>query len=339
MKKFILNFSAFISFFLIILSLGILIVNSIINHKGNFKIKKDSKYIVLGHSHPECAFNDSLISDFSNFGKSGESYFYTYFKMKKILEQNENLKTIFIEFSNNQIEIEMDKWIWNDEFITNRYPIFSPFMDLKDNWMLLNNNPSGFIKSLSLSLKHNFSNIAENDFEYTNNIGGYLYLKRDRTDSLIACQKKMPLKKLSSNNLSYQNLEYLDKIIKYCKERNVKIYLIRSPLNHNYKGFTNERDFQNLLSSKYSDIEFLDFSRFPLKNSEFGDLEHLNYRGARKFSTWFNKLVEQGLLNQLKKQQTIDKKIMSISTIHLLNRLNSRHHQGNHESKNTNKGE
>jgi hypothetical protein len=60
---------------------------------------------------------------------------------------------------------------------------------------------------------------------------------------------------------------------------------------------------------------FLDFADFPILNSEFGDLEHLNYRGAAKFSIWFNKLIESGLLQEPNKQLLINKNSTSeIST-------------------------
>ena len=59
----------------------LLISNHFINKNADFKLDKKTYHIVLGNSQPECAFNDSLISNFKNLAKSGESYFYN----KKVL--------------------------------------------------------------------------------------------------------------------------------------------------------------------------------------------------------------------------------------------------------------
>ena len=71
---------------------------------NDFRIKLNTHYIVLGHSHAECAYNDQLIENFENFSQSGESYFYTLPKIKEIVRKNPQVKTVFLEFTNNQIE-------------------------------------------------------------------------------------------------------------------------------------------------------------------------------------------------------------------------------------------
>ena len=84
----------------------------IIKNSANFKLKPQTKYLVLGHSHPECAFNDSLINNLKNLAQTGESYYYTYFKTIKVLEQNPSIEIVFVEFTNNQIYELMNNWIW-----------------------------------------------------------------------------------------------------------------------------------------------------------------------------------------------------------------------------------
>ena len=104
----------------------------VVNKNSDFKLNKSTKYLVLGHSHPECAFNDSLIENFKNISQSGESYYYTYFKAKKIIEQNPSIETVFIEFTNNQINESMNSWIWKEKYMNYRYPRYSPFMNFTD---------------------------------------------------------------------------------------------------------------------------------------------------------------------------------------------------------------
>ena len=79
-----------------------------------------------------------------------------------------------------------------------------------------------------------------------------------------------------------------------------------------YDGRDNEKIFQSILKSNFSGIEFLDFKDFPLSNSEYGDLEHLNYRGANKFSPFFDRLLKGGLLEKSDKQGFINSEMAKI---------------------------
>src|SRR5690554_8088243 len=95
-------------FYFAVLILGLIVlINaslSFIERKySDFKLDEHPKYIVVGHSHPECAFNDSLIPELKNISHSGESYFYSYFKTKQVVQQNTSIEVVFIEFTNNQI--------------------------------------------------------------------------------------------------------------------------------------------------------------------------------------------------------------------------------------------
>ena len=58
-------------------------------------------------------------------------------------------------------------------------------------------------------------------------------------------------------------------------------------------------------NEKFENIEFLDFNDFPLKNNEFGDFGHLNYKGAEKFSLWFNGLLDKELLLKSNKNEFV----------------------------------
>ena len=111
---------------------------------------------------------------------------------------------------------------------------------------------------------------------------------------------------------SVYSLYYLEKIIKLCKDNNINVFLIRSPYHHKSPIIQNEYNLQMLKNLKFIDIEFLDFKDFPLKNSEFGDLNHLNYKGAIIFSKWFNAILKNGLLERVNKKQMIEMEINNL---------------------------
>src|SRR5690242_3872536 len=103
MKKFVaLTFT--LAFICAVLALTInIVLDRLINNPEYFALPQDKSYIILGHSQPACSFDDTLINGFLNMATPMEGYFYTYYKTKKILECNNHVKGVFIEFSSNQI--------------------------------------------------------------------------------------------------------------------------------------------------------------------------------------------------------------------------------------------
>lgn len=304
MKRFVIHSSIFLFLSIIILITSTLLINNSLNKKAVFKIDSQVNYIVLGHSHPECAFNDDLISGVANFAESGESYFYTYFKTRKILEQNKYVKTVFIEFTNDQLNSHKDDWIWTDEFLSNKYTKYAPFINLEAHELLISNNTSGFINNLAIGFNKNLSSILQSKLDYTQRIGGYHFLDKQINDSVYKKTLKTKDRNIKSR-LPLNNIEYLSKLVSYCIAHGKNVYLIRSPLHQKNLDLKNEKVFQEVLKDKFNNIEFLDFVNFPLSDFEFADLEHLNFKGAEKFSLWFNRLLETGLLEQLNKQAFI----------------------------------
>jgi len=311
MKKFIIRFIAYFSIVAIVFFTVLYGSNSYLANKASFNIDESIKYIVLGHSHSECALNDSLINNFKNFSASGESYFYTFNKAKKLLKQNKNLDVIFIELSNNQIIKKNNKWIWGNEYLSERYHKYAPFMSGNDHLLLFKNNYRGFVNSLSISINDNFKRIYKSDYNYSENIGGYLYLERNKMDSLVVAYEQGVNKEIEINDeLSLANIAYLRNLIDLCIENDKKVFLIRSPQHKYLASLKNEAIFMKLKDSLFSDIEFLDFNNFNLSNSEFGDFGHLNYKGAKKFSKWFNKLLADDLLNKKDKKEFVRLKLL-----------------------------
>jgi hypothetical protein len=74
-----------------------------------------------------------------------------------------------------------------------------------------------------------------------------------------------------------------------------------------------ERQYQNLLKTKYSDQVLLDFKDFPINNNEFADKEHLNQKGAVKFTNFLNSMIQKGLLLNSDKQQFINAQIQQLN--------------------------
>jgi len=228
-----------------------------------------------------------------------------------VLEQNRNIELVFIEFSNNQIIGEMDTWTWGER-VSSRYNTFTPFMSLKDHALIFNNNSYVFFNNLSISTKTGLENLITENLDYSSKIGWYSSLRQNKVDSILA-QLPTENQKLSfSTDLSFTNIKYLKKLINYCQDKGKRVFLIRSPLHKKYPLLANELVYKSVLNSEFNNLEYLDFSKFPLSDSEFGDLQHVNYRGAARFSSWFDQLLKDGLISKKDKQEFINERIKVI---------------------------
>jgi len=325
MKRFIIKLS-FFSLSLIIPILLVVFGEFIIKNSEKFwKIPDDKDYIVLGHSHPECAFNDSLIQNLVNFGLSGEAYLYTYIKLKKLIESNEQLKTIFIECGTNNFLEVMERWTWDKEHLNYNLPRYFTLIDKSEIQLLRNKNCNPFLsvtlKSYIKGIGHSYFNLIFNEnsvISKKRRYGGYLYLVRNEIDSLVIVAQKSKINGNSNDvetKVSESNIIYFKKIQKLCKQNNITAYLIRTPVHKMYYNQQEEETYKSILKNEFSNSAFLDFKEFPLTNEEFGDFGHLNYKGAITFSKWFSELLCKGLLLTEKKQEFIDEEILKFSMI------------------------
>jgi len=127
---------------------GILIVYKIIDKGNHYKINSNIENLILGHSHTMSSFNDTIIKKTLNLSDNGENYFYTFIKLKKILDSNKNIKNVFISFTNNQINRSYDSTtIWSKKYINYRYPKYAANFSVNEFYVLLRNNPITILKA------------------------------------------------------------------------------------------------------------------------------------------------------------------------------------------------
>lgn len=322
MKKFARQVLTFILLFIIIIFSSLLFNYTLLNKSNYFKFPKNINTIVLGNSHPESAYNDSLIPNFKNLGVSGEAYFYTYLKTKKIISENNQISTVFIEFGPGDIDTIRNSWTWGDDYISVRLAKHSPLLEYPDLRFLWQKNSSAilrfFPKTFMLRTGQNiFVILIKNQTILSNNMfGGYLSLKRKITDSLLKTPEWSPeiLNENNNHTFSKTNIKYLSKIINYCNQKGVHVVLIRTPVHKAYKtrNAFSEKKFKNILNTYYPQTAFLDFLDFPLTNEQFADYGHLNYKGANPYSIFFARLLKKDLLKKENKQAFIDSEISKL---------------------------
>lgn len=299
MKKFLTNCILFFVVTLIMLGLFMLVWNKIINEKSNFSIGDGKTILILGNSHAECALDDGLIDNSINLANSAESYFYTYLKLRRILKKNNNIKQVFLEFDYGAFSSDSDRWLWSSGKY-NRYSTLISLDDIKNLFLI---HPVDTVKMiamegfLSVGIKGN--SIAK--------WGGYLHLERDKLSESIERVGGVRKNVDYIEYISPINLRYLQKIVDICEENNARLIFIRNPIHSVAK--IHDKTLEEIKIKHFKDIDFIDLASFSLKNDEYGDISHLNHRGAKTFSLFFNKLLNEGLLTATDKQEFVNQEM------------------------------
>lgn len=291
MQNFIKKASIFFSTFSVAVFFVFYTENTIIQKQAQFAISPTDSSIIIGHSVPECAYDDSYIPGFKNIAQSGESYFYTLPKLEKTLTQNPHVKDVYIEFTNNQLNENINEWIWSDKYMTYRYPTYAPFLSFQEHLLLLEKNPNSFFKSVSIALKHNISTILHNDYNYIKKTGGYKALHTSIVDSLLNQQSQTEVDSIPIN-ISEYSLHYLKELVAIVHSHNRNVYFLRSPQHSESHCRYNDKIYNEILEKHFSNITWFDFINFPLDNTDYADLEHLNKSGAEKFSKHFASIIK-----------------------------------------------
>lgn len=294
MKRFLTRLVYFLLPFLI----GVVLVDVFLKNQmltpSKFKLKEGISAIIIGHSQTECGLNDSLISNTQNLSFGGEAYIYNYHKLKKLVEVNPQLQKVYVSFSNNQVGANISKWVYGDEKLTHYFPKYNYLMEVEDYTAIAEENPKGILISEVKSIVNNAKSVLKREKTVfkDRNWGGYLSLNKQKLDSLIKANHIVKLKKEISKTESQINLYYLDKIVAFCKEKQLKLVFVRTPMHPSLFAVQNEALFQRIRKAKYNDIPFLDFHNFKLDNNEFADFDHLNKDGAIRLSKAFDQQVQ-----------------------------------------------
>ena len=295
MKSFLLK----VILFLIItvsLAAGLIVLSdfAVRNRESKLlKVKDDVNVIFAGDSYVECAVNDRLIAHTINIAQSGEAYLYSYSKIKALLEYNSQIKTVYIGFSFGDLLMEKEKsWLFSSEFVTEKIQYYNYLLGPSEKSLILKSNPIAYLSGLTKSVNNNFQSFVKSySSEYSNgsikNFGGYKHLVRDKLklDTELNLYKEQPIEK------SLVQEKYLKMISELCMQNSVDLVLFCTPKYKSYN--TNiDNDVKQIWIQARNSLSkgtLADYSSIILPDSCYGDLTHLNYKGAELFSKYLNK--------------------------------------------------
>lgn len=293
LKKFLKNlfiFGVIFSFICItVLAFSFLFLKSI-----DFKIDNRKNILILGDSHTQTGINDKILDRSFNFSTSASSYLFSYAKLLKVIEDNKQIDTLILSFHYGSLDGDIDQRVlFNDTLILDRVPSYIPFLRFEE--MQYFTSRVSFFKSFLYLPKvlsfYFLKSLVKRDFSFHNlDLGGYNNLDRFKLKEDIKRRESFgdfPKK----DSISYLELDYLIKISDLCKEKNIKLLLINTPM-YNAGKYTDTSFYYKNYKKFLSNEVLLDYASMPFPDSCYGDISHLNYNGAKIFTEKLHRILE-----------------------------------------------
>jgi hypothetical protein len=278
MKKFIrlsVVLALIVTVFIISFVGGIYLIQS----RASFKLPEGKHILVLGDSHTECAVDDNIFSCAENVSQSAEACLYSYCKLKKFLEENRQVDTILFSFWGNTVR--SDARIFSKSSMTSRIPRYLLFME-KEDIAVFSGEKAAFIYAALHSEYLSLINMLRGkSLSYkTLNIGAHSEPHRDKLQEDIERRRSGGISEEGDTiTLAVYQKAYLLKIAELCKSRDVELILLNTPM-YKPEVYGNKESANDFHDACLPDVRYMDYSAFPLPDSCYADITHLNYRGC-----------------------------------------------------------
>lgn len=289
-KSIFIFFSPILSLCLAVSIALIMVSKYVIKNSNQYFIPQNIEIIFLGDSHITFSVIDSLIPNSSNLSNLGEPYYYSFQKLKYVVK-NQNIKHVVLGVSYHNISSYYEELI-NGNISTVFPPKIFFCLDFIEKLRVIswNRNKLFFLfRELIKSVENKCYNLepANNKYSFSNGFKNNLYYEKVRTKKV---KNRAHSQFFTSQNqlqsFSYINIYYLKKIISYCKENNLKITLLTTPLHSDYLRLV-PHEFRSELKEiiNKNNVQLINLENLVLNDSCYAhDGDHLTLKGARKMT-------------------------------------------------------
>jgi hypothetical protein len=285
MKKFITNlffFSIPMVLFLLFTVVFYLIELQKVELKINFIAKYD--IILMGDSQMQ-RINPKLFHNKTyNFASSGEHYYFTYNKIKKLINaKNHKVKQIILGVSAHSFAPVYNRLI-DSKYIEGQSS-FSRYL------YFLNVNNDDFINTSDLFDKNSVKAIFDGP-----DWGGYYQseFKNPNTSTINSIFTIHYSKQSNENVLAQKQAYYLAQIDSICHKHKIKLTLVSLPYHHLYQSKINIL-YSNKLNMVVNDLKnhhYISYLNYKINPELMSDGVHLNKKGAEQFTKSISKAMD-----------------------------------------------
>lgn len=253
--------------------------------------------LILGDSHAFFGINpEYLETKVFNLSNISQSLYFDQLLFEKHVDRIPHLKNVIITIGyyslsqlKNTKEDQWRKYFYRQQMELD-VPIISPF-DIKKYSIGLTRR---FDKSIHLFRKY----LDKGTIIGCNANGwGDYYTKTSGVD--LITQSKVTAQRHEDFLLDFEeNLTKLRSIIAYCKKMNCTIYLVDMPVHSSYLDALNPEKLHKMtmschyLAEENKHVRYLNLRKDPaLKDSDLYDPDHLNHKGAKKYTKIINEMM------------------------------------------------
>ncbi len=288
MKLFLKNTCTFLIIPLVASPFIAMVLDCYISKNVDYKIPHEVSSVFIGDSHVQVAIADSLLAEGKNIATSSESFYFSYYKLQKLLAANKQIDRVYLGFSYHSLSNYYDKFIFG-EYSASISPKYFFMLPAKEQYKFIRYNFKA-LPAYSRSIAKVGAMLLSDTISYIES--GYVNGFGDLGGSKKAMDTRLEFQfysKRELNKFSKINLLYLDKIVELCKNKNVDIIILNTPLHPYYKSKLPEayiKKYQQVIE-QYS-FRLIDFSDLILADDCFiPDGDHVSGKGALKLTSIF----------------------------------------------------
>ena len=281
MNQFLKQLGKFFIIPIIAIILLNIVATFILGNSSYYKIESHINEVYVGDSHIRQSVVDSLLINGQNIALNSESFYFTYYRLKKIFESKNNIKTVYLGFSYHSLSDYYDERIYGkfSNSISPKYFYLLPFSEQVK--IFYYNREHNYLKKI---IKNSIKPILNNS-----NFGGYSNNFVNTKSRKSSIEKRINFQYYTDKNLnefSKINLRYLEKIIALSKKHKFDLIIIKTPLDSYYKSkipieYINKYDD----TIKKYNLNLIDFENLFIEESLFiPDGDHLSRIGSIKMT-------------------------------------------------------
>lgn len=230
--------------------------------------------VFLGDSHIRYAIDDSMLSNSINLGNSSESVYFTYYKLKQLLNSNSSVETVYVGFSYHNISSYYDEYIYG-QYSQSVAPNYFYVLPLTEQLQMIKWNFKALPSFMAATLKTGIRIWRnENTFE-----GGFDNRFYDTAANRATMDKRLEHQFFTNdtlNSFSSLNIRYFDNIAELSQEYEVELIIVNTPLHAYYQSQLPQKfiDKYHALIKSHN-LRTIDMSHLELSDSSYqkeGDL-------------------------------------------------------------------
>lgn len=255
------------------------------------------EYAFFGDSHTVYAANPEYIPNSFNFARGSEVYAETYFRVRKMLEEDD------VKINNFVLEVDMITFANKDRTYKNLFyelRYFSRFMSYEElsdlrgesrmETYIMSKVPSLGGGKYLLKYFLGVQGLTPSQNGWVNLTGNFALIEDPQRD--VYDQIHFDL-----SSINHENLGYFLKIIELAEENDIAIILMKYPHSIEYDREIKRRNISRegyyeevfgIINQTTTDYEVLDYYEYFFNNTEFfSDGSHVNYIGSTNISESF----------------------------------------------------